>query len=200
MVSATSQMESLRGQFLIAMPQMGDERFANSVIYVIEHNDEGAMGLVINEAHEEVRFGDVLEDLSLGDPEDLIRLSSEIAQREVVRGGPVESARGFVLHSNDYFIEGSSIVVGESMCLTASMEILRDIAFSSGGPDRSLFALGYCGWGAGQLEDEIAQNSWLTARCPDEIVFSVPLPDRYDKALAALGINRAILSSDAGHA
>lgn len=200
MTGSATAMDTLKGQILIAMPQMADERFADSVIYLIEHNDQGAMGLIINRTHEDMRFGDVLEDLSLGDPDDMIRLNSEIAQREVVEGGPVERARGFVLHSHDYFSQGSSVKVDDSVCLTANLEVLRAIAFSEQGPERSLFALGYCGWGEGQLETELASNSWLTADCQDDLVFSVPFPERYDAALALLGINRAILSAEAGHA
>lgn len=193
-------MDTLKGQILIAMPQMDDERFAESVIFVIDHNDQGAMGLMINRTYEDMRFGDIVEDLSLGEPDDLIRLSSDIAQREVVHGGPVERARGFVLHSRDYFETGSSVVVEENLCLTANLDVLRAIAFSDKGPALSLFALGYCGWGPGQLEAEIAVNSWLTAPSDDALVFSVPFPERYNAALSQLGIDRATLSAEAGHA
>lgn len=192
-------MQSLKGQILIAMPQMGDERFTESVIYMVEHNDQGAMGLVINRIHDDMQFGDILEDLSLGEPDEMIRLSSDIAGRAVVRGGPVERARGFVLHSNDYFTEGGSVEVDGDVSLTANLDVLRAIAFSDDGPERSLFALGYCGWGMGQLESEIAQNSWLTAPSSNDLVFSVPFEERYDAALAQLGVNRAILSGEAGH-
>lgn len=193
-------MDTLKGQILIAMPQMGDDRFAEAVIFIIDHNDQGAMGLMINRTYEDMRFGDILEDLSLGEPEEMIRLSSDVAQREVVSGGPVERARGFVLHSPDYFVDGSSVLVDDKLCLTANLDILRAIAFTDDGPERSLFALGYCGWGAGQLEAEIAANSWLTAPSGDDLVFSVPFDERYDAALSKLGIGRAALSSEAGHA
>lgn len=193
-------MDTLKGQLLIAMPQMGDERFAEGVIFVIDHNDQGAMGLMINRTYDDMRFGDILEDLSLGEPDELIRLSSDIAQREVVRGGPVERARGFVLHSRDYFEVGSSVAVVDDLCLTANLDVLRAIAFSDAGPERSLFALGYCGWGPGQLEAEIAINSWLTAPSAGDLVFSVPFGERYNAALSQLGIDRATLSAEAGHA
>lgn len=193
-------METLKGQILIAMPQMSDDRFAESVIFVIDHNDQGAMGLMINRTYDDMRFGDILEDLSLGEPEDMIRLSSEVAQREVVRGGPVERARGFVVHSSDYFLTGSSVLVEGNLCLTANLDVLRAIAFSEEGPELSLFALGYCGWGPGQLEAEISVNSWLTAPCSDDLMYSVPFAKRYDAALSQLGVDRATLSAEAGHA
>ena len=191
-------MDSLRGQFLVAMPEMGDERFHETVIYLVGHSDEGAMGLVVNQSLEDMHFADVLEELQLGDKDDIIRLPDTIKNREVLRGGPVQKSRGFVLHSNDYFNETNSYAVNEDICLTATLDILKAMAFE-GGPHEALFALGYCGWSPGQLENEISGNGWLTVPFSRELLFGLPIESRYDAALARLGITRATLSATAGH-
>jgi putative transcriptional regulator len=123
-------MISLKGQFLVAMPEMGDERFRGAVIFMVGHTDEGAMGLVINQPVEDMRFVDVLEELGLGEKDEVIRLPSTVRDREVLRGGPVQRGRGFVLHSPDYFREGNSYEVSDEICLTATLDILKAIAFS----------------------------------------------------------------------
>ncbi|MDR3476020.1 MAG: YqgE/AlgH family protein [Devosia sp.] len=192
-------MLSLKGQFLVAMPEMGDERFRDTVIYLVGHSDEGAMGLVVNQSLEDMRFGDILEELELGDPKDIIRLPSRIRDREVLRGGPVQRGRGFVLHSDDYFRDGNSYAVNDDICLTATLDVLKAMAFGNA-PADSLFALGYCGWGAGQLEGEISGNGWLTVPFDRKLLFATPLEQRYDQALGRLGITRATLSSTAGRA
>jgi putative transcriptional regulator len=191
-------MNSLEGQLLIAMPDMDDDRFAESVILLVGHGSEGAMGLVINHELANLRFADILDELDLGDPDAVIRLPDSIRQRAVMRGGPVEKGRGFVLHSSDY-TSGNSYPVNESVCLTATLDILKAVAFGPA-PKASLFALGCCGWSPGQLEDEIARNGWLTAPFSKELVFETPVEQRYDAALASLHITRASLSPDAGHA
>ena len=191
-------MNSLEGQFLVAMPDMGDERFAESVILVVGHGEEGAMGLVINHELANLRFADILDELDLGDPDAVIRLPDSIRQRAVMRGGPVEKGRGFVLHSSDYQ-SGNTYPVTSGVSLTATLDILKAMTFGPV-PRASLFVLGCCGWSAGQLADEIGNNGWLTAPFSSELLFETPVEQRYDAALASLHITRATLSPDAGHA
>jgi len=192
-------MISLKGQFLVAMPDMTDERFRESLIYLVGHSDEGAMGLVVNKSVDDMSFGDILEELSLGEHDDIIRLPEPVKNREILRGGPVEKGRGFVLHSSDYFRDGNSYEVSEEIYLTATLDVLRSLAFDNE-PAEAIFALGYCGWGAGQLEGELGRNGWLTVPYSRDLLFDVPLEKRYDAALKKLGITRASLSSMAGNA
>jgi putative transcriptional regulator len=192
-------MISLRGQFLVAMPGMGDERFHETVIYIVGHGDEGAMGLVVNQPVEDMSFSDILEELGLGEKDQIIRLPSTVRDREVLRGGPMQRGRGFVIHSPDYFREGNSYVVNDEICLTATLDILKSMAFGKK-PADAVFALGYCGWAAGQLENEIALNGWLTVPFSRNLLFGTALHERYDIALSQLGITRASLSGVAGHA
>lgn len=191
-------MSTFEGQFLVAMPDMLDERFAQSVIYIIGHSDEGAMGLVINDSMPEMRFADVLDELDLGDPDMLIRLPESVRGREVLRGGPVERGRGFVLHSCDYASE-NTFPAANDICLTATLDVLKAMAFGPA-PKAALFALGCCGWSPGQLEDEILANGWLTVPYSADLLFEVPVEKRYEKALEKLHISRASLSPEAGHA
>jgi putative transcriptional regulator len=191
-------MESLKGQFLVAMPDMGDDRFRESVIYLVGHGEEGAMGLVVNHSLEDMRFVDILEELKLGEKDDLIQLPDDIRNRQVLRGGPVQKSRGFVLHSSDYFKAGNSYEVTDEIYLTATLDILKAIAFKNS-PTEALFALGYCGWSPGQLEQEIQGNGWLTVPFSRELLFGLPIEARYDAALGSLGITRATLSASAGH-
>ena len=192
-------MDTLRGQFLVAMPGMGDERFRDTVIYIVGHGDEGAMGLVVNQPVEDMRFADILEELGLGEKKEIIRLPSTVRDREVLRGGPMQRGRGFVLHSPDYFREENSYVVNDEICLTATLDILKSMAFKAE-PADAVFALGYCGWAPGQLENEIALNGWLTVPYAKRLLFGTPFEARYDAALGQLGITRATLSGAAGHA
>lgn len=180
------------------MPDMADERFAESVILLVGHGEEGAMGLVVNQELANLRFADVLDELDLGDPDAVIRLPDSIRQRTVMRGGPVEKGRGFVLHSSDYR-SGNTYPVTEGVSLTATLDVLKAMAFGPA-PRASLFVLGCCGWSPGQLEGEISDNGWLTVPFSHELVFETPVEDRYDAALASLHITRATLSPDAGHA
>lgn len=191
-------MKTLEGQFLVAMPDMADERFIESVILLVGHSSEGAMGIVVNHELANLRFADILDELDLGDPDAVIRLPDTIRERSVMRGGPVEKGRGFVLHSSDYQ-SGNTYPVTEGVSLTATLDVLRAMAFGPA-PRASLLALGCCGWGAGQLEDEIVGNGWLTAPFSEQLVFETPVEDRYEAALASLRITRASLSPDAGHA
>jgi putative transcriptional regulator len=192
-------MISLRGQFLVAMPGMGDTRFHETVIYVVGHGDEGAMGLVVNQSVEDMRFSDILEELDLGKKDEIIHLPSTVRDREVLRGGPVQRGRGFVLHTPDYYREENSYIVNDEICLTATLDILKAMAFKQS-PANAVFALGYCGWAPGQLENEIALNGWLTVPFARSLLFDTPLAERYDVALSQLGITRASLSGAAGHA
>ncbi|MGH6954059.1 MAG: YqgE/AlgH family protein [Alphaproteobacteria bacterium] len=181
----------LPGQILIAMPTMSDPRFARSVIYLCAHTVEGAMGLVLNRLLGSVTFPDLLEQLGIKGA----NLRDEI---RVHFGGPVESARGFVLHTSDYVVEGT-LVVDEGIALTASIEILKAIA-QGGGPVRKLLALGYAGWGPGQLESEIGANGWLHVPADSALVFDPDLETKWARALAKLGVNPGTLSAHAGRA
>lgn len=180
------------------MPDMADERFSETVILLVGHSKDGAMGLVVNQELTNLRFADILDELDLGDPDAVINLPASIRDRVVMRGGPVERGRGFVLHSSDYS-SGNTYPVSGGVSLTATLDILKALAFGPA-PKASLFALGCCGWSAGQLEEEIAHNGWLTVPFSEALVFDIPIGDRYDAALASLRITRATLSSDAGHA
>ncbi len=181
----------LTGQLLIAMPQMADPRFAQTVIYMCAHSDDGAMGLVINRQIDSISFPGLLKQLEIDAPgaNDQIR---------VMFGGPVETGRGFVLHSPDYVQESTLMIEGD-LGLTATMDILKDIA-SGSGPKRSLLALGYAGWAPGQLDHEIQANGWLHAPAGADLIFNDNIDSKWDRALATLGINSALLSGEAGHA
>ncbi len=189
----------LRGQFLVAMPLMGDKRFHQSVIYVVEHGAQGAMAITINQALDNLQFIDVLEDLGLGTPEQLIQISEKVARQNVLRGGPMQTARGFVLHSPDLYMQANSLVVNSDVCLSADLAALKAMAFGRQ-EENALLALGYCGWSAGQLEHELAQNAWLTVPHSLALMFDTPLEARYDAALKTMGITRASLSAFSGHA
>lgn len=187
----------LDDQFLIAMPGMKDHRFARSVIYICAHSDEGAMGLIINQV-QQMRFPDLLVQLGIMNEQETIRLPSSARDFMIRNGGPVDRSRGFVLHSDDYTVE-SSMPVAEDICLTATVDILR--AISAGrGPRHALMALGYAGWGAGQLESEIADNGWLTCPADLELLFDTDIERKYDRILASIGVDLAHLSQSAGHA
>ena len=181
----------LAGQLLVAMPQMLDERFAKTVIYMCAHSEDGAMGLVVNKVMENIDFPDLLDQLGLSAPptgEDI----------RVHFGGPVESGRGFVLHSADY-VQDTTMVIDEAIAMTATTDILRDIA-EGDGPRNSLLALGYAGWGPGQLDTEIQANGWLSVPADDELVFNSDPKSVWQGALAKMGIDVSMLSGDAGHA
>ncbi len=189
---------SLEGQFLIAMPLMSDKRFTRSVIYMCAHSDEGAMGLIVNHRANHINFPDLLERLGIvaGTADDTI--SNEILDRQVHLGGPVETGRGFVLHSADYFATDSTLKIDTGISLTATVDILKAIA-AGFGPKRSIFALGYAGWSAGQLESEIQANGWLNCPSDDDILFEDNLELKYERALARIGVNPSFLVSAAGH-
>ena len=184
-------------QFLIAMPSMLDERFARSVIYVCAHSEEGAMGLIINQA-QQLGFPDLLVQLGIVDEAEAIRLPPSARDFVVRHGGPVDRSRGFVLHTDDYVVD-SSVPVADDICLTATVDILRAISVGKG-PARALMALGYAGWGAGQLEREIGDNGWLTCPANADFLFDADIEGKYDRLLASMGIDPARLSLSAGHA
>ena len=183
----------LTGQLLIAMPAMRDPRFTRTVIYVCAHNEEGAMGIVVNRLIGSISFQDLMEQLEL-DPDRI----PEARMPSIHFGGPVETGRGFVLHTTDYLVP-DSMQLSESLALTATVDILRDIS-EGAGPDRRLLALGYAGWGPGQLDDELQDNAWLSVDSDPEILFDKVLDDKWDRALAKIGISPSLLSTEAGHA
>lgn len=179
------------GQLLIAMPQMQDTRFERSVIYVCMHNADGAMGLMVNRLADQLTFPDLLEQLGVEAEGERIDLPIHV-------GGPVESGRGFVLHTNDY-AQGSTIKVDETASLTATIDILKDIAAGCG-PRQALLALGYAGWGAGQLDGEIHQNAWLNVSADETLIFDEDAKLKWERSIAKLGVDISLLSGDAGHA
>ena len=181
----------LTGQFLVAMPGMRDSRFTRTVIYLCAHNEDGAMGLVINRLVGAITFPDLLTQLGI----EATPVTKEI---RVHFGGPVESGRGFVLHSGDYLQE-SSLKVDDSTALTATVDILRDIAVGLG-PKQSLMALGYAGWGPGQLDSEIQANGWLNVESDSGLIFDEDLDTKWERTMGKLGISPHMLSDDAGHA
>lgn len=187
----------LDDQFIIAMPGMKDDRFARAVIYVCAHSEEGAMGLIINQA-QQMLFPDLLVQLGILDEQEAIRLPPPARDFVIRNGGPVDRSRGFVLHTGDYKVD-SSLPVSDDICLTATVDILRAISLGRG-PRNALMALGYSGWGAGQLEREIADNGWLTCPAIPEFLFDSDMDRKYDRILASIGVDLAHLSVTAGHA
>ena len=185
------QPQWLSGQLLVAMPTMSDPRFAKSVIYVCTHSEEGAMGLVINRLYGALNFSTLLEQLD-------VRLAEGAPDIDVHFGGPVETSRGFVLHSADYQRDGTGKVTAD-VALTATVDILKDIA-TGGGPRHSLLALGYAAWAGGQLENELQQNGWLVAPADNALLFDSGLETKWERAVGKLGIRPAFLSGEAGSA
>ena len=162
LLSPSTDMKShyLDGQLLVAMPGMMDERFARAVIYICAHSDDGAMGIVLNRPAANVNLPDLLVQLEIIPELERILLPQKVGRMQVLMGGPVETSRGFVLHSSDFHIAQSTLLIDESICLTATVDILRAIARGEG-PENAILALGYAGWEAGQLETEIQANGWL---------------------------------------
>jgi len=181
---------SLLGQLLVAMPGMQDPRFEKAVIYICAHSSEGAMGLVVNKPCEEITFPDLLEQLGIEEYGASDRIDLQF-------GGPVESSRGFVLHSPDY-LRDASLVVDQDVALTATIEILKAIARGAG-PSRSLLAIGYAGWGPGQLDMEILNNGWLHVDADNDLVFGSDLGNKWERAMGKIGIDHRMLSDEAGH-
>lgn len=202
-ITRPAQRESaegyLDGQLLIAMPVMSDPRFARSVIYLCAHSEDGAMGLVINQRASHISFPDLLERLGIVPTDADGSISDGIRSMSIHVGGPVETGRGFVLHSSDYFASDSTLPIEDGVCLTATIDILKAIAAGTG-PNRSILALGYAGWSPGQLESEIQANGWLNCPADLDLIFDDNLETKYSRALAKIGIDPSHLVSDAGHA
>jgi putative transcriptional regulator len=186
----------LDGQLLIAMPIMTDKRFARSVIYMCAHSAEGAMGLIVNQRAPHISFRELLSQLSIGANGEG---DAEVLDRDVHVGGPVETGRGFVLHSSDYYSADSTLPIDAGVSLTATVDILKAIAGGKG-PNRAILALGYAGWRPGQLESEIAANGWLHCPADLDLVFDPDLEQKYGRALSKIGIDPSHLVSEAGHA
>jgi putative transcriptional regulator len=194
----SSDRRYLDGQMLVAMPGMVDQRFARSVIYLCAHSEDGAMGIVVNQPSQVRNFPDLLVQLQIIAQQDRISLPKTAESIQVLQGGPVQTDRGFVLHSADFFIDNSTLPIDDGVSLTATIDILRAIAAGEG-PNRALLALGYACWDAGQLENEIQLNGWLNCPADPGILFDSDLDSKYARALRSIGIELARLSSAAGH-
>jgi len=189
----------LDGQMLIASPGMQDERFSRSLIYMCAHSSEGAMGIVVNQPAPHINFPDLLVKLDVIPKAEKIQLPPGAGDVTVLKGGPVETERGFVLHSSDFFMDNSTLPIDDGVFLTWTLDILKAIARGDG-PASAILALGYAGWGAGQLENEIQQNGWLHCAADPELIFGSDTDRKYEKALRKIGIDLGMLSSEAGHA
>jgi len=181
----------ITGHLLVAMPSMRDPRFTRTVIYMCAHTTDGAMGLVINRLVGSLSFPDLLQQLG-------IPTSPASEHIRIRNGGPVETGRGFVLHTADYR-DDATLNVGDTVGLTATLDILRDIA-AGHGPKRSLLALGYAGWGPGQLDSEIQSNSWLCVPADDELIFDDKLTDKWERSIGKIGVDFRLLSGEVGNA
>ena len=194
MADMASQQINLTNQFLIAMPGMGDGTFAGTVVYLCEHTEKGALGLVINKPI----------DITLKNLFEKVELSldrKDLAEQPVYFGGPVQTERGFVLHERlgEESPYTSTLAIPGGLEMTTSKDVLEALA-NGAGPKKVLVTLGYSGWAAGQLEDEISNNGWINVEAEPGIIFDTPVAERYDKALSLLGIDAGMLSSAAGHA
>ncbi|MBA4801756.1 MAG: YqgE/AlgH family protein [Euryhalocaulis sp.] len=187
-----TEKSPLIGQMLIATPAIGDERFERSVIVVCAHSDDHAMGIVVNKPMGEIRLGDLLDQLG-------IESTIELPDRQVLAGGPVDKERGFVLHSDDYHSDDSTVGIRDGLGLTATKEVLEAIA-SETAPQQSTLALGYAGWWPGQLEEELRASAWLTCEASEALVFGEDLETKWESALRSIGVNPAMLSSMTGMA
>ena len=181
----------ITGQLLVAMPAMRDPRFTRTVIYMCPHTTDRAMGLIINRLVGSLSFPDLLQQLG-------IPTSPASEHIRIRNGGPVETGRGFVLHSADYR-DDATLNVGDTVGLTATLDILRDIA-AGHGPKRSLLALGYAGWGPGQLDSEIQSNAWLCVPADDELIFDDKLTDKWERSIGKIGVDFRLLSGEVGNA
>lgn len=191
--ATTHESGFLVGRMLIAMPTIGDSRFEQAVIFVCAHNADHAMGLTVNHPVEGLTVPDLLEKLN-------IKAEIELPDDLVLIGGPVESERGFVLHTDDYVCPHSSIAVGDGLKLTATREVLEAMGSQDRRPRRSMLALGYAGWGAGQLEHEIRENVWLVCDPDEDLLFSEDHAGKWRRALGKIGVNLHHLSGEAGRA
>ncbi|MEM6666874.1 MAG: YqgE/AlgH family protein [Pseudomonadota bacterium] len=189
----------LDGQVLIAMPHMTDPRFKRALVFICAHSEDGAMGIVLNQLAASVAFEDLLVQLEILPEGDDIKLPDHVRSMRVHQGGPVETGRGFVLHSHDYYRDNSTLAIDDEISLTATLDILRAIAEDTG-PERAVLALGYAGWAAGQLETEIQSNGWLHCTPDDDLIFGEDQDAKYAAALGKLGVDLAMLTTEAGRA
>jgi len=185
-------MDALTGKILIAMPGIGDPRFNRSVILLCGHSDEYAMGLVLNKPMDDLILPDLLTQLG-------IEQDITLPETFVLDGGPVASDRGFVVHSGDYFSDGATMDVGDDLCMTATHDVLKSIA-SGGAPHRATMALGYAGWGAGQLEYELAENAWIVTDPHADIIYGLEHKRKWERTLELMGVNPAHLHAAGGTA
>ena len=184
--------DGLSGKMLIAMPSIGDPRFEKTLIFLCAHSEDGALGLVVNRRADDVNQSDLYDQLD-------IDMSRNAVQRHVHYGGPVETARGFVLHSSDYHSDEATLEVDDEFSMTATIDVLKALA-SGEGPANALIALGYAGWSGGQLEDELQRNGWLTCDADRDLVFGVNDDGKWEAALAKLGVDPTWLSAEGGSA
>lgn len=185
--------EFLNGRLLIAMPGISDPRFERAVVLVCMHAPEQAMGIRVNLPHDDMTLDAILDKLG-------VEGRARDSRQQVLKGGPVERDRGYVLHSDDYEVPGSTLVVSEGLCLTATREILQTLTVGHETPSRAVLALGYAGWGPGQLEIELRENVWLTGPVDPDLVFDTDHDTKWDRALARMGVSAAMLSGQAGRA
>jgi putative transcriptional regulator len=184
------EKDSLRGQLLVAMPSLDGSCFEKAVIYICAHDESGAMGVVVNRAMDNIKYSDILSQLSIK--------SIKPNDTDVYFGGPVDPLRGFILHTNDYASEGTH-VVEENIAITTTVDVLKDIAQGSG-PSKSIVALGYTGWSAGQLEQEMMSNSWLNVPSSEEVIFNADNSGKWEKSAMILGVDFFKYSDAVGHA
>lgn len=188
----TQDLTNLTGKLLVSMPHMADPRFSNSVILICTHDHAGAMGLVLNHALPHLNFGDLLKQF------DITPKSFAMQNYPVLSGGPVDSARGFLIHTADFSVK-DTIIIDHKFGISGTLEALQDVA-NGKGPKDILFLLGYAGWGPQQLEDEIAQNSWLICPADYDLIFGTGTNVKWERALWRMGINPSMLSAEAGRA
>ena len=188
-----TRVQSLQGQFLLAMPSMGDPRFLRSVVYMVAHDSEGAMGFIINKRAEGLSLGDILKDM----PETVAKTG--LVNLPVYVGGPVQNDRGFVLHTSDYEKTHNTLSQELPIALTQSADVLVDAAYGRG-PEKMRLFLGYAGWGPGQIEGELQDNAWLVCDANIAEIFTSQSDDLYEKCVAAMGIDLALLSNEGGEA
>lgn len=189
----------LEGKCLVAMPGLQDAHFLRSVVYVCAHSEEGAMGIIVNHPAEGVNFVDLLLQLKVIESTDKPRVSESMGRHRVLAGGPVDASRGFVLHSPDYRAAEATMVIDDSVSMTATLDVLRAMAQGEG-PHQAVLALGYAGWSPGQLEKEILANSWMICPADSFLLFDPAHEAKYERALGAIGVDLGFLADEAGHA
>lgn len=199
MTTAAEPGPYLEGKCLVAMPGLQDNFFARSVVYICAHSEDGAMGLILNQPAAGIHFADLLLQLKVIDTEERAGLDSAAADTRVLTGGPVESGRGFVLHSRDYRAAEATLEIDDSVAMTATLDVLRAIAHGEG-PREAVLALGYSSWAPGQLEQEILRNSWMICPANPSLLFDVAYESKYERALGAIGVDLRFLADEAGHA